>query len=134
MSVLRTLQTGRSREVISDNPADLLTRLPLAEESPEARAVELLNRTGCRTWMDNTALWIGYWPDLDGPELKAAIQICVLGEPVTLCPLDASNVPEDRKHRKVPIRKSGEPFFRWLTRTATVQPVATQSDVQADGS
>jgi hypothetical protein len=96
----------------------ILFGLPLEGETLEERACNLLNRTGCRMWMEGAQTVVAYWPDLDGPELRTAIR--TLDESIELRSLKSNFVPIDRRNRDLPLRFSGESLSDWLVRSAKV--------------
>lgn len=102
-----------------DENRRIFSALPLEGDSAEERASGLLNRLGCRMWMADGSVVIGYWPDLDGPELRAAIRF--VSGAVELRSLEHADVTEDRTARRVPLRKAGEPLYRWLNRANWTQ-------------
>jgi hypothetical protein len=76
-----------------------------ASETPEARiARRLLNRAGVRIMVLETATTIGIWSDLDGPEIREALQ--TLGhEHLPVRYLDGAGIPAHYRLRRV----EGEP-------------------------
>jgi hypothetical protein len=98
-----------------------LSGLPLGCECSEQRAIRLLNRTGCRQWPDGTVYNIGYWPDLDGPELRGALRIfeCAQnaeGNEIFCLPLTDPSLPAECRERFIPERCAGEPLSSWFKR------------------
>ena len=109
------------RNVVEDNvvevndPSACLLNLALTGDIGEERAANLLNRLGCRLWVLDEAVVIGYWPDLDGPELRAALEFT---PGIQVVSLPDATAPEDINVRLVPMHNPGETVSKWLMRTA----------------
>jgi len=86
-----------------------------AEEPDGERMLEVLNLTGARR-MPNA---IGVWPDLDGPELRAAIRWS--GHTLPIVPLDGPSIAERYRQRDCPSRARGEPLAAWLDRARSAR-------------
>jgi hypothetical protein len=63
-------------------------------------------------WFEGDQVVIGYWPDLDGPELRAAVKLT--GDAVILLSLEHADAPGDRRIRTIAFRAPGEPLATWL--------------------
>lgn len=112
MTVLNELISGGSPGTHTESRQDSVT----PEEAAEQQAAALLNRLSCRAWVEDATQVLGYWPDLYGPELQAAVSL--IGEGVVLRSLLDDQVNEEYKVRMVPLRSPGEPLWHWLAVTA----------------
>lgn len=113
MTVLNELISRNSPAIHTESRQESVT----PGETAEQQAAALLNRLGCRTWVEDATQVVGYWPDLYGPELQAAVYL--MGEGVVLRSLLDAEVNEQYRVRVVPPRSPGEPMWHWLAVTAS---------------
>ena len=86
----------------------------------ENEGTNLLNLCGARIIANANGFWIGIWADLDGPEIRRAIENVHLGEyPVIY--LDNPDVPVHYKMRTCPVRLMGESFEKWKQRALALR-------------
>ncbi len=120
MTVLsKFISKGKS----TDREERPLRFLPLHGDTAEERATNLLNRTGCRMWLEGDQVVIGYWPDLDGPELRAALRTAC--DTAVLRSLEHADARPDRTIRKVARREPGNLLAEWLATNREAVPNRT---------
>ncbi|MGI9074702.1 MAG: hypothetical protein ACR2JB_26075 [Bryobacteraceae bacterium] len=89
-----------------------------------AEAMQLLNLAGVRIMRYGPELRLGIWEDLDGPELRAAINVVGMDE-LRVVHLESADVPIRYKVRSCPDRNPGESFEAWQTRALREAPQST---------
>ncbi|MGI9070575.1 MAG: hypothetical protein ACR2JB_04410 [Bryobacteraceae bacterium] len=91
----------------------------------QAEALQLLNLAGVRIMRYDSELRLGTWGDLDGTELRAAINVVGMDE-LRVVHLESAEVPIRFKIRSCPDRNPGESFEAWRQRALRETPQPTQ--------
>src|SRR5437764_1353567 len=91
-------------------------------EIETTESAKLLNLTGCRLVATADGFRIAVWPDLDGPELRAAIQAVGLTD-YPIVHLDHPFIADEYRIRICPERLPGENFSSWQTRATDAREI-----------
>ncbi len=75
-----------------------------------------MNLCGARIIRHGAELQIGLWSDVDGPEIRAAIDTLGMSE-LQVLHLETAAVDFNYKVRSVPDRRKQEPFHNFLQRS-----------------